>query len=155
MISSPGEQPMGEVRVRVRMTNAMDEGLARRGQLPPDQVRTVEIEAVVDTGAVRCVLPPHIADRLGLERTDRYVAEYADNRREEVDLTEPFILDIIGRRTVEEALILGDEVLIGQTALEKTDVLVDCQRQQVIPNPAHPDRPVSKVKWLGGGRVVR
>jgi hypothetical protein len=48
--------------------------------------------------------------------------------------------------TLEEALILGDEVLIGQTVLEKMDLLVDCANHKVIPNPAHPDQPVSKVK---------
>ena len=137
---------MGEVRVRVKLTNAADESLVRRGQLARDQVRVYETEAMVDTGAVRCILPPYVADQLGLARVDRYVAQYADGRLEEVDLTEGFVLEILRRRTTEEALVLGDEVLIGQTALEKLDLFVDCQRQRVVPNPAHPDQPVSKVK---------
>ena len=41
---------------------------------------------------------------------------------------------------------LGDEVIIGQTVLEKLDLFVDCIHQRVVPNPAHPDQPVSKVK---------
>jgi hypothetical protein len=56
---------------------------------------------------------------LGLARVARYMAQYADGRLEEVDLTEGFVLEIMGRRTTEEALVLGDELLIGQTALEK------------------------------------
>lgn len=52
----------------------------------------------------------------------------------------------MGRDTMEEALVLGDEVLIGQTVLEKLDLLADCARQRLVPNPAHPDQPVSKVK---------
>ncbi|MGH8056813.1 MAG: hypothetical protein ACREOH_06190, partial [Candidatus Entotheonellia bacterium] len=76
----------------------------------------------------------------------RYMAQYADGRLEEVDLTEGFVLEVMGRRTTEEALILGDEVLLGQTALKKLDLFVDCQRQRPVPNPAHPDQPVSKVK---------
>ena len=137
---------MGEVRARVRLTNAFDAARFRRGQIRADEVRVYEAEALVDTGAVRCALPSFVADSLGLDRIGRYVAEYADGRLEEVDLTEGFILEIMGRRTTEEALVLGDEVLIGQTALEKTDLLVDCQRRQLVPNPAHPDQPVSKVK---------
>ena len=136
---------MGEVRARVKLTNAADEALVRRGQLAPDQVRVYETEAMVDTGAVRCVLPPFLADRMGLARVARYMAQYADGRLEEVDLTEGFVLEIMGRRTTEEALVLGDEMLIGQTALEKLDLFVDCQGQRLVPNPAHPDRPVSKV----------
>ncbi len=42
--------------------------------------------------------------------------------------------------------MLGDEVLIGQTVLEKLDLFVDGQRQRLVPNPAHPDQPITKVK---------
>ncbi|MFQ6120698.1 MAG: hypothetical protein ACE5KE_12555, partial [Methanosarcinales archaeon] len=134
------------VRVRVKLTNAVDEALVRRGQLAPEQVRVYETEGLVDTGAVRCTLPPFVVDRLELARVARYMAQYADGRLEEVDLTEGFVLEIMGRRTTEEALVLGDEVLIGQTALEKLDLFVDCINQRLVPNPAHPDQPVSKVK---------
>ncbi|MFQ6061578.1 MAG: hypothetical protein ACE5KT_01630 [Methanosarcinales archaeon] len=114
--------------------------------MAPEQVRVYETEGLVDTGAVRCTLPPFVADRLDLARVARYMAQYADGRLEEVDLTEGFVLEIMGRRTTEEALVLGDEVLIGQTALEKLDLFVDCINQRLVPNPAHPDQPVSKVK---------
>lgn len=48
--------------------------------------------------------------------------------------------------TLEEALVLGDEVLIGQTVLEKLDLHADCANQRLLPNPAHPDQPATKVK---------
>lgn len=137
---------MGEVRVKVKLINAADEAMVRRGLLKADQVRIYEAEALVDTGAVRCALPSFVADQLGLARVACYVAQYADGRLEEVDRTEAFELEIMGRRTVEEALVLGDEILIGQTALEKLDLFVDCQGRRLVPNPAHPDQPVSKVK---------
>ena len=40
----------------------------------------------------------------------------------------------------------GDEVLIGQTALEKLDLLADCGNRRLVANPAQSDQPVSKVK---------
>ena len=64
-------------------------------------------------------------------------------RKESVAVTGPLIVEIMDRDTVEEALILGDEVLIGQTVLEKLDLLVDCSNQRLVPNP---DQPVTKVK---------
>jgi len=137
---------MGEVRVKTKLTNAVDEALVRRGMLTPEQVRRYEADALVDTGAVRTVLPQHVVDRLGLAVRGQRVAEYADGRKEAVDVTEPLVIDLDGRDTLEEALILGDEVLIGQTVLEKLDLFVDCQRQRLVPNPAHPDQPVTKVK---------
>jgi MOSC domain-containing protein YiiM len=39
----------------------------------------------------------------------------------------------------EDALVLGDEVLIGQTTLEVTDIVVDCANRTAYPNPANPD----------------
>lgn len=137
---------MGEVRVQVFLKNAIDEGLMHRGQLAAAHVRTVQVEALVDTGAVNCVLPPFIANQLGLARPFRQMAEYADGRREEVEVTEPVLIEIEGRKVYEECLVLGDEMLIGQTALEKTDLHVDCRSRKVLPNPAHPYQPVVKVK---------
>lgn len=137
---------MGEVRVKARLTNAVDEDLARRGALAPEQVRTCEVDALVDTGAVRTVVPAEVAARLGLAIWGQQIAEYADGRREAVGVTGPLFVELEGRGTLEEALVLGDEVLIGQTVLEKVDLFVDCQGRRLVPNPAHPDRPVTKVK---------
>jgi hypothetical protein len=81
---------MGDVRVRVKLTNAVDQALVRRGLIYLEQVRTYEAEAMVDTGAVRCVVPPYVVQRLGLEMVGQRVAEYADGRLEAMGLTEPF-----------------------------------------------------------------
>ena len=84
--------------------------------------------------------------QLGLEVDGQRVAEYADGRNDVVDLTGPVTFEIIGRKTTEGAMVLGDEVIIGQTVLEVLDLLVDCNSRKVIPNPAHPDQPVVKIK---------
>jgi len=55
-------------------------------------------------------------------------------------------MEIMGRQELEDAMVSGNEVIIGQTALEKLDLMVDCVSRRLIPNPAHPDQPVSKVK---------
>ncbi|MBI3653530.1 MAG: clan AA aspartic protease [Acidobacteria bacterium] len=137
---------MGEVRVKAKLSNLNDEVLVKRGQLTPDKVRSYEADALVDTGAVRSVIPIHIVQQLGLTILDLQVAEYADGSKDVVGVTEAVNFRIIDRRTADEALVLGDEVLIGQTVLKKMDLLVDCANHRVIPNPAHPDQPVSKVK---------
>src|SRR5947209_14788799 len=110
---------MGEVRAKVRLTNALDDELRRQGKLPKDEVRSYEADALVDTDAVRCVLPPHVVEKIGATIRGQRVAEYADGRRDTVGVTGPILVDIQGRDTLEEALVLGDEVLIGQTVLEK------------------------------------
>ena len=137
---------MDEVRVKVKLTNALDRALARRGKIEKNEIRTYEADALVDTGAVSSVVPANVMSQLGLLSDGQRVAEYADGRNDVVDLTEPITFNIIGRETTEGAMVLGDEVIIGQTVLEVLDLQVDCPNQKLIPNPAHPDQPVVKIR---------
>ena len=137
---------MDEVRVKVKLTNSFDEGLARRGKISESEIRRYEADALVDTGAVSSVVPSYVMKQLGVLSIGTRVAEYADGRKDTVDLTEPIVFDIIGRITTENAMVLGDEVIIGQTVLEVIDMFVDCVNRKLVPNPAHPDQPVVKIK---------
>ncbi len=101
---------------------------------------------MVDTGATPSVLPIDVVQRLGLDLVRKERATCANNSSENVDVTEPVSFEFFGRRVTEEALVLGDEVIIGQIALERTDLLVDCTNHRVITNPAHPDQLVIKIK---------
>ena len=141
-----GGETMREVRTMVTLTNATDQVLVRRGKLRPDEVHTYRADALVDTGAVRTVLPTHVVQQLDLAIRGNRVVELADGRKETVGLTEPVEIDIDGRNTIEDVLVLGDEVIIGQTALQMLDLLVDCSNRRLVPNPAHPDQPVVKIK---------
>ncbi len=101
---------------------------------------------MVDTGAVRSIIPPHVVEQLGLTIRGKRVVEYADGRNDVVDVTGTLLFKVLDRDTLEEALVLGDEVLIGETVLAKLDLMVACNSRRVVPNPAHPDQPVTKVK---------
>jgi clan AA aspartic protease len=130
----------------VKLTNAGDDTLVRRGLMKKEDVRTYDAEAIIDTGAVSTIIPIHVVEKLGLGIRKHTVAEYADGPKDTVGVTESLIIDILGRDTSDEAMVLGDNVLIGQTILEKLDLLVDCANQRVLPNPAHPDQPVLHVR---------
>ena len=136
---------MGEVRVQVKLTNAVDEELVNRGLLNPNLLRVYEAQALVDSGATRTVLPNSVVQHLGLRVRSQEIAKYADGRQEAVGLTGPIIIDLFGRETIEAAMVTGDEVLIGQTVLETLDLLVNCKNQRLIPNPANADQPVLRI----------
>lgn len=138
--------PKGEIRVRTRIVNAVDEANRPEAKRGKAKIRSYEADALVDVGAVRTVISARIATRLGTEIRGQRIVEYADGRKESVGVTGPLVIEIQGRDTLEEALVLGNEVLIGQTVLEKLDLLADCANRRLIPNPAHPDGPVTKVK---------
>jgi clan AA aspartic protease len=136
---------MGEVHVKVRLSNAEDIAMVDRGLLDPAKVRQCEVDAIVDTGATRSVIPQRIADQLGLPSHGESVATLADGRPIRVRRSGVIYFEIEGRDVPEDAYIMGDTVLIGQTVLELTDLLVDCTNRKVIPNPAHPDGPVLRI----------
>jgi clan AA aspartic protease len=137
---------MDDVRVKARLTNAGDEFLARRRRLPKSEVRECEADALVDTGAVSLIVPGFIVQKLGLELVGKKNAELAKGSIVTLDVTEPVDVHIDGRTVTLEALMTGNEVLIGQMVLEATDMQVDCMNRRLIPNPAHPDQPVLKLK---------
>jgi clan AA aspartic protease len=136
---------MGEIRVDVTLINAIDEGIARRGGIQPADVRRCQVKALVDTGAVRTCVPAELVKQLGIGTSGQLQVTYADGRADAVAVTEPINIEIMGRSTSENALVLGDEVLIGQLTLEGTDLWADCKGQRLVPNPAHPDEPVFRV----------
>ena len=137
---------MGEIREKVRLTNIADtleNGRARGKRKKP---RSIEVEAVVDTGAIMSVIPIHVAQKLGVGFRTRRVAKYAHGRTEDAPVTNPILFEILGRDTVEEMLVLGDQVLIGQTILEKLDLLADCAGRKLMPHPDRPDQPVIAIR---------
>lgn len=91
-------------------------------------------------------MPSFVVQQLGLQLIGKKNAELADGTIVTLDVTEPVDVHIDGRIVTLEALMTGNEVLIGQMVLEATDMQVDCANQRLIPNPAHPDQPVLKLK---------
>jgi predicted aspartyl protease len=143
---TPQEIQMGAIRVPVKLTNAIDEALVSRGSLAPRHLRMVEATGLVDTGALTLVIPAAMVDQLGLRIRGQQMAQYANGYEEAIGVTEPIIIEVQGRSTVDEALVVGNEVLIGQVILEKLDFLADCKNQCLMPNPANPNYPVAMIK---------
>jgi hypothetical protein len=137
---------MGEIRVKVTLTNAADEMLFLEKKLPAKKVRRYEADAMVDTGSVRSVIPPHVLKKLGVGIRGTRMVELADGSSQEVPISGGIVFDVMGRDTLEDAYVLGEEVLLGQTFLETTDFHADCRNQRLVGNPAHPDQPIFKVK---------
>ena len=136
---------MGAVYVTARLSNATDVGMAKRGLLDKDEVRTCVVEALVDTGSTLSILSPETAKSLGLRIDRQATGVLADGNRVSCGVSMGVLFEIDGRETTQDAYIMGDAVVIGQTVLESTDLLVDCVNRKVISNPAHPEGPALRV----------
>jgi len=128
----------------IKLTNSNDEEDVTRGHLRPEEVRSTEIEALVDTGATMLVLPADAVSRLGLLIAGYRKVRYADGRTAEVPWVSGVGITILGRETVTNALVeaAGTTPLLGQMPLEELDLLVDPKSRQLRVNPASPDAPL-------------
>ena len=124
-----------KARAIVRLTNAMDASLFRQKKVK--RVRSAILNAKVDQRAVRIVLPEAIVKKLGL----RIRSDYGAIRK-----TEPVEIELEGRTTAEESVVMGMDVVIGRSVLASLDLFVDCKSRRLVPNPAHPNEAVIKVK---------
>ena len=139
---------MGQVTVRVTLSNARELVMARLGHLAPEAVHTCEVEARVDTGTRRSVVPPAVAEALGLVRMGRSEAQMADGRWGEAEVSEAVEVRLMAgveRSTVVPMLIMGETVLLRAIVLEGMDLLVDCPRGQLVPNVGTWAQPVFRV----------
>ncbi|KAM3103527.1 hypothetical protein ACKFKF_00530 [Phormidesmis sp. 146-12] len=134
----------GAVYTQVTITNSADQEMIKRGVLAPQQLRQYQGRALIDTEVVRLVIPQTVAEQLGLRIRSQQLARFADGSEELVGVTEGIMIECEGRSTTDEALVVGDEILIGQVILEKLDLLPDYKNQCLI--PANPDYPVAIIK---------
>jgi clan AA aspartic protease len=135
---------MGKVMTKVKLTNQQDEMLARHGLLPPERVRTLEVDALVDTGATTLVIPAEICRTLGLREIGRRRVRYADGRRREIPWVTDLFIEILGRGMGCDALVEteGTTPLIGQIPLEGLDLVVNPKTGDLMPDPESPDAPL-------------
>lgn len=129
---------MGRTTAKIKVTNTYDLMRVVDGVLPASAVRSIEVEAMVDTGAAFVCLPPGDIEKLGLHyvrsvpirtangRTTRRIFEAARVELNERDLPVPVMENDA-----------DTPPLVGYLLLEALDLVVDPKSQQVIGNPAH------------------
>ena len=129
------EQTMGRFPVEVELANNEDLFRAKAGLIQSDDVRRVRVRGVVDSGAMRLVIPATIAQQLGLEMAGSAKVRYADGRTAEQPTASNVYLSYGGRQSIFNAIVEPDResVLIGAIVLEDLDFLVDCINQRLVP----------------------
>lgn len=139
---------MGEVRARIGLENVRDRILADAGHLSPSAVRHIELDALVDTGAVMLLLPQDAVEALGLTLDGKIIVTLADDSKIELARARHLSVALENREMDTDCLVgpPGSEPLIGQLVLERLDLIVDPVRQRVSPRPESPFLPSLKLK---------
>src|SRR6185436_1843895 len=138
---------MGRTVQTIKLTNEVDRVDALRHRLAPSAIRTVEAEALVDTGAISVAIPPDVAERLGLAVVGYEHVRYANGSIERIDRVGPVRIEILGRDMLLDVLVIpgARHVIIGQVAMEMMDLIVDPRSRELRVNPENPDAPVLDV----------
>ena len=130
---------MGKVIVSALVENLDDLSDERRGRLPSDQVRRVEVDdALVDSGASGLLMPKRLVSQLGLTPLRIREAKTVGGTVP-VQVYRAVRLTIQGRDCILDVTEIADDlpVLIGQLPLESMDWVIDMKGHKLIGNPAH------------------
>src|SRR5262245_20186116 len=96
---------MGRVMEIIKLTNEIDVAAAQEGRLQPEKVRSVEVEALVDTGATMLVLPADVVAALGIRPAGTRKVRYANGTVAEIPWVGNVRIEILGRMTICTALV--------------------------------------------------
>jgi clan AA aspartic protease len=110
--------------------------------------QSVEIQALVDTGATFMCVTEEIAHQLGFDITEvgRQFVWTAGGRQINGPKIAPVEITFENRSYVTEAVVLGDEPLMGALPMEAMDLVVEPVTERLSVNPAHPNYPVASAK---------
>ncbi len=110
--------------------------------------KSVGVSAVVDTGGTFMCVTEETAVQLGFDVSEmgyRFVT-LADGHQRRVPKIAPIEIRFQDRTYVTEAVVLGNECLMGVLPLEAMDLQVDPRSRQLVPNPLNPNYPVALAK---------
>ena len=131
---------MGLVYTDIELINADDLAMVRRYKIGEDEVKSMTVKMMVDTGSVYMCINENVQEQLQLAVLERRKGQLADGSIVEYDVAGPIEVRFKNRRCVVDAMVLpGDnEMLLGAIPLEDMDILVHPYRQELIVNPDHP-----------------
>lgn len=110
--------------------------------------KQIEVNTLVGTGATFLCVTEEIALQLGFDITEvsQQVVTLADGHQRKVPKIAPIEIAFANRTYVTEAVVLGNEPLLGVIPLDAMDLIVDPRQQVLVVNPQHPNYPVALAK---------
>ena len=126
---------MGLVNAKILLKNP------RKPELEP-----IEVEALVDSGALHLCIAEHIRIQLQLDESDRREVTLADGSHKLVPYVGPIEIRFKSRIGFAGALVMGDQVLLGAIPMEDMDLIIIPKTRTVDVNPNSPNVGTSVAK---------
>lgn len=126
---------MGYVHAEIELANPREPNL-----------ESINVTALVDTGALMLCIPEHIKVQLNLEEAEKREVTTADGKKQLVQYVGPLRVKFQNRSCFVGALVLGDQVLLGAVSMEDMDLIVSPANRALSVNPESPNYPHALVK---------
>lgn len=137
---SSGVNDMGLVYAEIELSNGGDAYLVRKKLIPETDLKSIRLNALVDTGAYMLSINETVRAQLDLPFIEKQVSQLADDTLIEVDIVGPVEVRFENRRTTCDAVVMPGEaeVLLGSIRMEDMDVIIEPRQQKLMVNPKHP-----------------
>jgi len=135
-----------EILLDVKLINITDIENAAQGIIKPEQIRSIDVKGLLDTGSHLLVIPNWIVEKLGLRKIDEISVQYADRRVDRLPVYSPVRVEINKRHTVVEPVVgNSDKVLICNRIIEAMDFMIDSVTGEVKPRHPEFDLPLAHI----------
>jgi len=136
---------MGIVYSEIKLINLVDKMKSQLGLIMEQEIRSMTVTAMVDTGAGTLVVNEAVCEKLGLEKKGKRSGILADGVRGFYDMAGPMEIWWKDRDFILDVMVIpnADEILLGAIPLEGLDLIVDPLGENLI--GAHGDEVVFRV----------
>ncbi len=131
---------MGLVYANIELVNAGEIFLAQKGYIKLTEVKRMNVNALVDSGASTLTINERIKIQLDLIELDEREVVLADGSRQKLKVVGPIEIRFENRKTTTNAVVLpgADKILLGVIPIEDMDILIDAKQEKLIVNPGTP-----------------
>ena len=115
------------------------------------ETKALDVNCLVDTGALYLCLPEHVAIQLGYGLTPPAQTKEittADGKKHLCPYVGPIRISFKNRTGFVGAIVIGEEVLLGAIPMEDLDVVLVPSMRTIDVNPNSPNIPSSPVKQV-------
>jgi clan AA aspartic protease len=137
---------MGYTYADIKLVNAGDLEASKRNIIGEDEVKSITVRALVDTGCITFCINEAIQEVLQLSKKGTRPTVLADGRVLQLDVVGPIEIYYLDRYCTTNALLMpgNEEPLLGAIPMEEMDLIVYPGRNELT--VAHADGALMKVK---------
>ncbi|MBO9571903.1 MAG: aspartyl protease family protein [Chitinophagaceae bacterium] len=141
---------MGLIHAEIEIINGDDLVLARKSLIGEEEVKRMNVQMLVDTGAINLCINENVQEYMQFPVSEYRTFVVATGESKELLVVENVKIKFKNRITACRAIVLpGDsEMLLGAIPMEDLDVVINTRRQELDVNPESPDMAMSLLPYL-------